>query len=159
MSHQALDNVFDQIGYCGIWCGSCAVGTGALAEIAGRYRELCEAHGLGDWGAEDFDYDKFLQGLSSIAALPGCPGCRQGGGRTDCELRACATGRDLEGCVTCDQFSACPHGPVLQHMRGGAGSAGLLVIDGPQGRPLSEGRRRQELAKLWWWRALYGEKP
>jgi hypothetical protein len=159
MSHEALDRVFDQIGHCGIWCGSCAVGTGALSELAERYCELCESHGLGEWGADGFDYGAFLHGLVSIASLPGCPGCRRGGGRKDCELRACSTERGSEGCVACGEFGACLHDGLLLHMRRGAEDAGLVVLDGSDEQPLSEDRRRQELERIWWWRALYGRTP
>ena len=34
-----LENVKDQIGYCGIWCGSCIVGNGALRELTRKYED------------------------------------------------------------------------------------------------------------------------
>jgi hypothetical protein len=157
MSREALDNVFDQVGRCGIWCGSCAVGTGALMGIAQRYRDLAESHGLGHWGAEGFDYAAFLKGLDAIAALEVCVGCLKGGGRDDCELRACASSRGLSGCVACDARERCPHGDTLDHMRSGASRAGLFVAERPEDHDLSEDARRRELRKLWWWRALFGE--
>jgi len=43
---EALENVKGQIGACGIWCGSCAVGNGALQELSRRYGELLKGHGL-----------------------------------------------------------------------------------------------------------------
>ena len=66
-----MDNVFPQTGYCGIWCGSCAVGASAIQQMARSYHQLCDAHGLAHWGAEGFDYETFLHALDSIAALPG----------------------------------------------------------------------------------------
>ena len=56
MDRDAFRNVFDQVGFCGIWCGSCVVGTGALMQLASRYRDICESYGLGHWGGSDFDY-------------------------------------------------------------------------------------------------------
>jgi hypothetical protein len=124
--------------------------------LADAYRDMAESHGVGQWGAEDFDYEAFLKGLDAIAALPVCPGCLRGGGRDDCELRACATGRDLRGCVSCPERPSCPHGELLQHMRAGAARAGLVVIDRPEDHDMPEHRRREALASLWWWRALFG---
>lgn len=157
MSREALDNVFDQVGYCGIWCGSCAVGAGALMRIAEMYRDLAESHGLGHWGAAGFDYAEFLKGLDAIAALEVCPGCLKGGGRDDCELRSCASSRGLRGCVACGDRDECPQGVTLAHMRSGAARAGLFVAESPADHDLPEDARRRELTSLWWWRALFDE--
>ena len=90
MKTDAFDNVKDQIGYCGIWCGSCVVGTGALMEVTRKYRELVTSYGLNEWAPEDVDYEKFYAALESVQGAPACPWCLQGGGRDDCEMRACA---------------------------------------------------------------------
>jgi hypothetical protein len=156
MDHTALDSVFDQVGYCGIWCGSCAVGTSALMEVARRYRALCESLGLGHWGAEGFDYEAFLKGLDSISELEGCRGCRKGGGRSGCEIRSCANGRGLSACSSCADTKDCEHAEILEHMRSGASEAGLIVLRSPEEGCLSVERRRKELASLWWGRALFG---
>ena len=157
MDRTALDNVFDQVGFCGIWCGSCAVGSSALMALAEKYKALCESHGLGHWGAEEFDYAEFLNGLDSIARLAGCAGCLQGGGRSDCGLRACATTRDIAACSSCNQTAACTHASLLKHMRDGARAAGMMVADKASEHDIPEEQRRAELRSLWWWRALLGE--
>ena len=41
-----FENVKAQVGYCGIWCGSCVVGNGALSGLTRRYRELIDALGV-----------------------------------------------------------------------------------------------------------------
>ena len=156
MDRTALNNVFDQMGFCGIWCGSCAVGASALMELGGRYRDLCESHGLGHWGADAFDYAEFLKGLDSISRLPGCRGCVQGGGRPDCGLRACASERDLPACSFCSETDTCKHASVLSHMREGAKAAGLLVAETAAEHEIPAERRTAELRSQWWWRALFG---
>ena len=88
MDGQHLENVIPQVGRCGIWCGSCVVGNGALMELAQRYREMVESHGLKQWGATGFDYDEFIQGLECVSELDVCPGCLSGGGRDECPLSA-----------------------------------------------------------------------
>lgn len=127
---QALENVKGQIGACGIWCGSCAVGNGSLRELSRRYGELLEGHGLAEWGPRDVDYPAFFQALASLEGVPVCAGCRHDGGRGNCELRACASSRQLAGCGACAEDVTCPHAELLQHMRVGAREAGLFVEAG-----------------------------
>ena len=40
--------VKNQIGSCGIWCGSCVVANGTLRELTRRYAQMIEAYGLKD---------------------------------------------------------------------------------------------------------------
>jgi hypothetical protein len=46
MDDRPFENVRDQIGFCGIWCGSCAVGNGALRELTKRYEDVVKGYGL-----------------------------------------------------------------------------------------------------------------
>lgn len=127
MITEAFENVKRQIGYCGIWCGSCVVGNGTLRELSKRYEEVIRAYGLDHWGPESFDFDRFVDGLESIQGIPLCPGCLMGGGREDCELRTCALNKGLDGCKKCCDIAACQHVETLEHMRSGALRAGLFV--------------------------------
>ncbi|UCG86193.1 MAG: DUF3795 domain-containing protein [Gemmatimonadota bacterium] len=138
---QAYDSVKPQIGYCGIWCGSCVVGNGALSELTRRYRKTTEAYDLGEWAPRDFDYSEFAQGLASIQAMPTCPGCRAGGGRDDCEIRTCARSRELDDCTKCGDFGKCEHQGILERMRTGAVDAGLMVR--------RDSRSNDELLREW----------
>jgi hypothetical protein len=123
----AFDKVKDQIGCCGIWCGSCVVGTGVLTEITRSYKELVTSYGLEAWGPKNVSYPEFYGALESIQAVPVCPGCLEGGGRDDCELRSCVTAKGLTDCALCDAGSTCRHADLLEHMRSGAAKAGLFV--------------------------------
>ncbi len=124
---RAYENVRDQIGYCGIWCGSCAVGNGALRELASRLESLLSAYGVAKWAPRGFDYNEFSKGLASIKQLPLCPGCLKGGGRENCPMRTCALGQEFEDCTMCDDLGNCKHTEILKHMRTGARAAGLAV--------------------------------
>jgi len=137
MSDTDFENVRRQIGCCGIWCGSCIVGNGALAEITRRYKHLIDRHSLREWGPQDVDYDQLDRGLRSIQAMISCKGCRKGGGRDDCELRACASARGLASCTECsDRGTArCAQAELLEHMRTGAVRAGLLIKEAATGGP------------------------
>jgi len=46
---EAFENVKSQIGFCGIWCGSCVVGNGALKELTKKYEEIIKGYGLKEW--------------------------------------------------------------------------------------------------------------
>jgi hypothetical protein len=127
MVSKAFESVRSQIGYCGIWCGSCIVGNGALKELTKRYEELVRAYGLDQWGPESLDFERFVEELQLIQGVAPCPGCLMGGGREDCELRTCALNRGLDHCSTCPDIAACEHLTVLEHMRSGAIRAGLFV--------------------------------
>lgn len=121
-----FENVKDQIGSCGIWCGSCVAGNGVLRELTKRYEKIIKDYGLKGWAPGDFDFEEFSKGLASIKGMPLCPGCLKGGGRDDCDMRTCAADRNLVDCSEC-QESACKHEELLQKMRTGARDAGLFV--------------------------------
>ncbi len=123
----AFENVKNQIGVCGIWCGSCIIGNGTLAKLSEKYERLLNAYGVQDWGPREIDFGQFEQALESLRALPACPGCRQGGGRDDCELRACAGRKGVSECYACDEYLECEHAELLARMRTGAQAAGLFV--------------------------------
>lgn len=124
---EAFDRVKTQVGACGIWCGSCAVGNGSLRELSRRFEEVLESHGVGEWAPPELDCSSFTQGLAVIRDIASCPGCRNYGGREDCEMRTCTAGRGLSECAECGEQASCPHAEILRHMRTGARDAGLFV--------------------------------
>jgi hypothetical protein len=105
------------------------VGNGALRELSRRYGQLIEDYGLDHWGPRDVDHEQLLQALASLQQVPLCAGCRRGGGRDDCELRACAAGQGVGFCSEC-RGASCKHAALLQHMRSGGRDAGLFVETG-----------------------------
>ncbi len=157
MEREHLERVMPQIGRCGIWCGSCVVGNGALMELARRYRDMVDSHGLEHWGATGFDYVEFVKGLASISQLEVCPGCLSGGGRDDCELKQCAQERGLDGCVDCSEYPDCSHGELLERMRSGARRACLTVMDTSADAERVRTSVESELCRRWWWRAVFEE--
>ena len=131
----------NQIGFCGIWCGSCVVGNGTLRELTKKYEEIIKGYGLEEWAPKDFDFKEFAKGLASIQTVPLCPGCRKGGGRDNCEMRACASGKEIADCNECDQPETCKNAEILEKMRTGALRAGLFVK--------TENVDRQKLLEKW----------
>ncbi|MFX0163516.1 MAG: DUF3795 domain-containing protein [Candidatus Hodarchaeota archaeon] len=141
MKVKPFENVKDQIGYCGIWCGTCVVGNGTLRELTKRYEEIIKSYGLEHWAPKDFDFKEFMKGLASIEAIPLCQGCLKGDGRTDCEIRACASKKNTNDCSECNQLAVCENSEIINHMRSGARDAGLFVK--------TENVDRQELIEKW----------
>lgn len=136
-----FDNVKEQIGYCGIWCGSCVAGNGALQELTERYGRIIKDYDLEQWAPKEFDFKEFAKGLQSIQNMPICPGCLQGGGRDDCEIRACVLGKNLDDCSECDRSDKCENAELLETMQKGAQKAGLIVKN--------ENIDRNELLEKW----------
>ena len=141
MKAKPFENVKNQIGFCGIWCGSCVAGNGALRELTNGYEEIVEKYGLEEWAPKDFDFKEFMKGLASIQAMPLCRGCLKGDGRSNCEMRACASNKNITDCSECDQPTACKNLETLEKMRTGASRAGLYVK--------TENVDRQELIEKW----------
>ena len=141
MNSKPFENVKDQIGCCGIWCGSCVAGNGALKEMTRRYADIVDRYDLKDWAPKDFNFEEFRKGLSSIAQMPLCPGCLKEGGRPHCEIRTCVKGKKLDDCSQCDSPASCPNSHLLHVMQTGAVKASLLVK--------KEDADREEILKKW----------
>ena len=148
-SRRAFENVKDQIGYCGIWCGSCIVGNGALAELTTRYESILAAYGLKEWAPSEFDHAGFTRALDIIRRFGSCPGCLNGGGRDSCEMRTCALERGLSTCVGCSAGSACGPNELLEKMRSGAEAAGLFVKTDVEDREQTLTRWKAEISQRW----------
>ena len=146
---QDFENVREQIGACGLWCGSCAVGNGTPRELGKRYADLVAAFHLDDWGLQDYDYTEFAKGLNSIQGVAVCPGCLHGGGRDDCELRSCGASKSITTCHDCPAPPACEHAELLQRMRDGAAGAGMYVDDGKAPRAEQMERWMREAQRRW----------
>ncbi len=96
-------------------------------ELTKKYEEIIERYGLEEWAPKDFDFKEFMKGLASIQAMPSCLGCLKGDGRPNCEIRACASNKNITDCSECDQPMACKNLETLQKMRTGAHRANILV--------------------------------
>jgi hypothetical protein len=143
LDFKPFENVKNQVGYCGIWCGSCIVGNGMLKELTKRYEHLIEGHGIDEWGAKDFDGKEFMKGLASIQTLPICRGCRKGGGNEVCKMRPCASERKLSDCIECDEMKLCKNREALKKVREGALGVGMLA------KAEDDHSEHQQLVKKW----------
>ena len=127
MKTEHFRRVKDQIGFCGIWCGSCVVGNGTLREITSKYKEIIKNYDLESWAPKSFDFKEFLKGLEAIEGIPLCKGCQKGGGWEECPMRGCVSKKNIADCSECDRPKACQHVAHLEKMRSGSLRAGLFV--------------------------------
>ena len=146
---EAFENVKNQVGYCGIWCGSCIVGNGTLREVTKKYRELIDTYDLKDWCPKDFDFGQIYKGLESIQKMDLCVGCLHGGGRENCEMKVCAKAKKLDNCTLCPEFEQCDNAEPLKHMRSGALAAGLDVLSKDQNKNEFVEQSSEELRNRW----------
>jgi hypothetical protein len=143
-----FERVKDQIGYCGIWCGSCAGGNGVTQELTKRYEEFVKRNQIDKWAPKDFDLKEFMRGLGSIQKVKPCPGCREGGGAPECIIRACAKGKGYEYCYECGRLKDCDKFSSLEE--------GLPEIKKELQRLKG---RRKETSMEDWTRELAGKWP
>jgi hypothetical protein len=106
---KGFENVKNQIGYCGIWCGSCMGGNGAILELTKKYEQMIKRSesALEKYAPKEFNFNEFMKGLACIQAMPQCPGCKKGGGDTTCKIRTCASQKNIDNCSQCDNLMEC----------------------------------------------------
>lgn len=140
-NNEAYKNVKEQIGYCGLWCGSCAVGNGAINRLSRRLRQMVAGYGIKSWGPKDVNYDELITGLSKLEAEIDCKGCCKGGGNEACEIRKCAQGKKIADCLECRDRAECEHKKELDNMLEGALKVKMLFK--------TEDGNKQQLIEQW----------
>ncbi len=142
MESKPFENVKNQIGFCGLWCGSCIVGNGALKELTRRYEHIIIGYGVDKWGAKDFDEKEFLKGLASIQSIPICQGCLKGDGNDECKIRPCALNKKIADCTECNEQLSCKKLDSLRKVHAGALRVGMLI-------KTDKDKTNQQLIRKW----------
>ena len=114
METKPFDNVENQIGFCGIWCGSCPAGNGSVIELTRRYEETVKKNQLEKWAPRDFDFEEFMKGLASLQKVSLCSGCLKGGGNPSCTIRMCAREKKVFNCSQCELLMSCRNFEMLE---------------------------------------------
>ena len=114
MTSKPFDNVENQIGFCGIWCGSCPAGNGSIIELTRRYEEAVKKNRMEKWAPKDFDFREFMKGLNSLQKISLCRGCLQGGGNSTCTIRTCAKEKKVSSCSQCELLMNCKNFEILE---------------------------------------------
>jgi hypothetical protein len=110
--NEVSTRIEDQVGPCGILCGACPLGNGAVAENASRTRKHISDCQIPMWapfvpGGEAIDWAAVDQGLEWMQKNACCAGCNNGGGPPDCTIRICARERGTELCSSCEDLDGC----------------------------------------------------
>lgn len=109
LKFEPFENVKSQIGFCGIWCGSCLGGNGAILELTRKYEEIIKRsqYALEKYAPKEFNFEEFTKQLAHIQAMPSCLGCKKGGGNSNCQIRICALKQGAKDCSKCSQLDIC----------------------------------------------------
>ena len=102
------------IGYCGINCDECGVGSGKLAEAAENLESLYVKDNVEKWydkgpKGPEFDFTELKKAITWFKERKPCVGCKQGGGALDCKIRKCAEIKGVEVCAKCPELNGCEH--------------------------------------------------
>lgn len=119
MLKEAFDKVKDQMGPCGIVCGTCDLGNGTVAESALKLQEYLKMYGVASWApavpeGKDVDFERLDKALNWVQTYTRCFGCQQGGGPPDCAIRNCSKDRGYELCSECPDIDGCKNFDWLQ---------------------------------------------
>ena len=112
MLKEALDQVKNQMGPCGITCATCDLGNGTVAETALKLKQYLQTYGVSQWaplvpGGSDINFDQLDKSLEWAQTYTRCFGCEQGGGPPDCTIRLCSKERGYELCSQCPDLEEC----------------------------------------------------
>jgi hypothetical protein len=113
---EGFENVRNQIGFCGIWCGSCLGGNDALQELTRKYEQIIKRgqSAIEKHASKEFNFNQFMKGLACIKAMQLCPGCKNGGGNPTCEIRICALKKNVTNCSQCNALTDCKNFESLE---------------------------------------------
>lgn len=99
---------------CGLYCGDCVPFNWQLFRAAEELRDELERvdfHKYARLKGRSNDvfnkFDVFQQVLSEMIKLRCEKTCVNGGGRANCEIRACVHTKELAGCWECCEFESC----------------------------------------------------
>ena len=95
---------YDLVAPCGDYCGSCGQYNGLIRETAKQLKEFAALYGFEFRAQGAFDFKQFVKGLEWFIDKATCPGCRQGGGPTWCEVKKCCFEKGLRICFECEEF-------------------------------------------------------
>lgn len=97
----------DDVTYCGLYCGACAMGNGEIRNTAADLETLLQMYSYGEWAPSLVEFVPAVQHWTGFEQVlewlktQSCIGCRAGGGDPECAIRACAVERGFEGCWAC----------------------------------------------------------
>jgi hypothetical protein len=105
-------DVKNQVGHCGITCGTCFLGNGSVANSAKQTLDYINMIGIKEWASlvpegSDLDWDETEETLNWMTKYAYCEGCERGGGPPNCAIRICAKEKEYELCNMCSELVDC----------------------------------------------------
>lgn len=98
-------NPEELVTFCGIYCGACDIGQKRIGNAGYELKHILDAYQFSNWVTEipGFEeYNSFEKTLSALIDFFGqCPGCQQGGGAPDCQIRNCCKEKGIQTCADC----------------------------------------------------------
>jgi len=100
--------------YCGLYCGSCFIYQGKIADLARDLRKELRitklrrfAGMISKYFKPYANYDQTYELLGMMVKLRCQRTCHNGGGPPSCKIRNCCMKKDIAGCWECDEFENC----------------------------------------------------
>lgn len=118
--------------YCGLYCGSCPFGTGAIPDLARDLRKELRSCRFNEI-AETIPFESLkkypdcYEVLGEMVKLR-CNGCRNGMRSRYCDVAKCAIRKKYTGCWECDEFSSCKKLKFLEPIHGEAHKKNMRKI-------------------------------
>ena len=121
-----MSNKQSLIGYCGLYCGACAIyqqmirnRAMQLLEVLGAYQFREIAKEAKEWDPKLAFYPQFEDVLESLMKMFGeCPSCQSGGGPPVCVIRDCCKENGFSTCAECDKMPCDKLQPQVRGYRG-----------------------------------------
>jgi len=114
------------VGYCGLYCGACAIYQQTikkrgkqLLEVLSAYQFREIAKEAKEWDPKLGHYPQFEEVLQSLMKMFGeCPGCLAGGGPPVCAIRDCCKESGFSTCAECNKMPCDKLEPQIQGYTG-----------------------------------------
>jgi len=117
------------VGYCGLYCGACAIYQQMIKNRAKQLLEVLDAYQFREiakeakeWAPSLAHYTEFEDVLQSLMKMFGeCLGCLAGGGPPVCVIRDCCKENGFSTCAECDKMPCSKLEPQIQGYQGHLG--------------------------------------
>jgi len=114
------------VGYCGLYCGACAIYQQMVKKRAEQLLEVLNAYQFREiakeakeWDPNLGHYSQFEEVLQSLMKMFGeCPGCLTGGGPPVCLIRDCCKQNGFSTCAECNKMPCDKLEPQIQGYTG-----------------------------------------
>jgi hypothetical protein len=127
------------VAYCGLFCGDCIIRRGRIGKLADDLLNVIKTPefqkisvGLPAILPDPFKAlsktDDCIDVLGAMSHLDCTRPCKQGGGSSECKIKACCIEKRIDGCWECEAFETCPTLAWLEPVNVGAHVKNLRIL-------------------------------